>query len=172
MIPLPLLSINTSSHSNQYCQSSHSSYIEISVSFLPLYAARHPYRSPRKSLFLFFPHITELSFGVWLGQMGARLIVIALCSLFLGLCFYPYTASAQLKQNHYANVCPNVEKIVRDAVQKKFKQTFVTVPATIRLFFHDCFVQVKSVQGHENTIKVLCYTEPNDPSVHLRNLLL
>ncbi|GMY11880.1 peroxidase 73-like [Fagus crenata] len=70
-----------------------------------------------------------------------RFIVIALWSLSLGLSLYPYTASAQLKQNFYANICPNVENIVRNAVQKKFQQTFVTVPSTIRLFFHDCFVQ-------------------------------
>lgn len=48
---------------------------------------------------------------------------------------------AQLKQNYYANICPNVENTVRNAVTSKFKQTFVTVPATLRLFFHDCMVQ-------------------------------
>ncbi|RYQ80868.1 hypothetical protein Ahy_Scaffold1g106982 isoform C [Arachis hypogaea] len=49
--------------------------------------------------------------------------------------------SAQLSRHHYAKICPNVENIVRDAVKKKFHETFVTVPATIRLFFHDCFVR-------------------------------
>lgn len=49
--------------------------------------------------------------------------------------------SAQLRQNFYANTCPNVENIVRGAVTTKFQQTFTTVPATLRLFFHDCFVQ-------------------------------
>ncbi|WCJ42233.1 Peroxidase family protein [Euphorbia peplus] len=48
---------------------------------------------------------------------------------------------AQLSQNFYSRTCPNVESIVRSAVQKKFQQTFVTVPATLRLFFHDCFVR-------------------------------
>ncbi|XP_076889566.1 peroxidase 51-like [Bidens hawaiensis] len=48
---------------------------------------------------------------------------------------------AQLKQNYYANICPNVETIVRNAVSAKVKQTFVTIPGTLRLFFHDCFVQ-------------------------------
>ncbi|KAF5463683.1 hypothetical protein F2P56_013830 [Juglans regia] len=73
--------------------------------------------------------------------MGARFLLIAVWSLSIGFSLYPQTASAQLKKNFYANICPNVENIVRDAVQKKFKQTFVTVPATIRLLFHDCFVQ-------------------------------
>ncbi|KAF8406223.1 hypothetical protein HHK36_008308 [Tetracentron sinense] len=62
-------------------------------------------------------------------------------ALALTISLFPYIISAQLKQNYYANICPNVENIVRDAVNTKFKQTFVTVPATIRLFFHDCFVQ-------------------------------
>jgi peroxidase len=34
-----------------------------------------------------------------------------------------------------------VETIVRNAVRQKFQQTFVTAPATLRLFFHDCFVR-------------------------------
>ncbi|KAK1323450.1 Peroxidase 73 [Acorus calamus] len=46
----------------------------------------------------------------------------------------------RLRRNYYANVCPNVESIVRGIVNNKFRQTFVTVPATLRLFFHDCFV--------------------------------
>ncbi|KAJ6825754.1 peroxidase 45-like [Iris pallida] len=46
-----------------------------------------------------------------------------------------------LSQNFYRSTCPNVESIVRRAVAKKIGQTFVTVPATLRLFFHDCFVE-------------------------------
>eukprot|EP00253_Pinus_taeda_P026576 PITA_26576 len=56
-----------------------------------------------------------------------------------GLCVSK--GSAQLSENFYAETCPNVESIVRNAVSQKFEQTFVTVPATLRLFFHDCFVQ-------------------------------
>ncbi|XXG51586.1 hypothetical protein AAC387_Pa03g0118 [Persea americana] len=51
------------------------------------------------------------------------------------------TTSAQLRQNYYSNICPDVESIVRSAVTQKFHQTFVTAPATLRLFFHDCFVR-------------------------------
>ncbi|CAN8229978.1 unnamed protein product [Cochlearia groenlandica] len=49
--------------------------------------------------------------------------------------------SAQLRTGFYGNSCPNVEAIVRNAVRQKFQQTFVTAPATLRLFFHDCFVR-------------------------------
>ncbi|XP_010028113.2 peroxidase 73 [Eucalyptus grandis] len=67
--------------------------------------------------------------------------LFALWSLAICFCLCPHTTSAQLRQNFYANVCPNVEGIVRNAVRQKFQQTFVTVPGTLRLFFHDCFVQ-------------------------------
>ncbi|QCD81518.1 peroxidase 73-like [Vigna unguiculata] len=71
-----------------------------------------------------------------------RLNLILVWSLSLTLSLYNlHPTSAQLSPNHYANVCPNLESIVRQVVNTKFQQTFVTVPATLRLFFHDCFVQ-------------------------------
>ncbi|POO00744.1 Peroxidase [Trema orientale] len=72
--------------------------------------------------------------------MGRFNLVLVL-SLCLSLSLLSYPTSAQLSKNFYSKTCPNVETIVRSAVKKKFDQTFVTVPATIRLFFHDCFVQ-------------------------------
>ncbi|XP_004296463.1 PREDICTED: peroxidase 45-like [Fragaria vesca subsp. vesca] len=51
------------------------------------------------------------------------------------------TVSAQLRTDFYKGTCPNVESLVSSAVSKKFQQTFVTVPATLRLFFHDCVVR-------------------------------
>ncbi|XP_074295297.1 peroxidase 50-like [Silene latifolia] len=56
--------------------------------------------------------------------------------LFIGL---SVTANA-LRENYYAKTCPGVEKIVRQAVLQKINQTFVTIPATLRLYFHDCAV--------------------------------
>ncbi|KAF7801710.1 peroxidase 55 [Senna tora] len=47
----------------------------------------------------------------------------------------------QLVENFYSSTCPNVEAIVKQAVTNKFSQTFTTVPGTLRLFFHDCFVE-------------------------------
>ncbi|KAI3463114.1 hypothetical protein Pfo_019777 [Paulownia fortunei] len=47
----------------------------------------------------------------------------------------------QLMENFYSTSCPNVESIVRQVVLTKINQTFVTIPATVRLFFHDCFVE-------------------------------
>ncbi|MQL80678.1 hypothetical protein Taro_013104 [Colocasia esculenta] len=48
---------------------------------------------------------------------------------------------AQLRQGFYGLTCPLVEGIVRQTVATKISQTFTTVPATLRLFFHDCFVE-------------------------------
>ncbi|XP_006656420.2 peroxidase 45-like [Oryza brachyantha] len=50
-------------------------------------------------------------------------------------------ASAKLRQNYYANVCPNLENIVRGSVQRSMQQSPISAPATLRLFFHDCAVQ-------------------------------
>ena len=58
----------------------------------------------------------------------------------LGLCVSK--GSAQLIENFYAKTCPNVESIVKNVVSQKYVQTFVTVPGTLRLFFHDCMVEV------------------------------
>ncbi|KAL3526865.1 hypothetical protein ACH5RR_011521 [Cinchona calisaya] len=69
-------------------------------------------------------------------------IFITVLPLFVISAFLlPELATAQLRPNFYANICPDVENIVRKAVTAKFQQTFVTVPGTLRLFFHDCFVQ-------------------------------
>lgn len=80
-------------------------------------------------------------------KMESRSLIILPISalLLLLLPFFFTTAKAQstgLSTTFYKNTCPNVESIVRTAVTNKFRQTFVTAPATLRLFFHDCFVRV------------------------------
>ncbi|CAN6464700.1 unnamed protein product [Victoria cruziana] len=67
--------------------------------------------------------------------MGAARVLVFLLVMMYGV------ADAQLVQNFYRSSCPSVESIVRQAVVAKMSQTFVTVPATLRLFFHDCFVK-------------------------------
>ncbi|CAI0555847.1 unnamed protein product [Linum tenue] len=70
--------------------------------------------------------------------MDTRLPILLLAPLLLLLVS---SAQAQLSPNFYQNSCPNVESLVRSAVRAKFQQTFVTAPATLRLYFHDCFVR-------------------------------
>ncbi|CAN6162895.1 unnamed protein product [Urochloa humidicola] len=58
--------------------------------------------------------------------------------------FPPSMAAAgaqQLRLDHYADVCPNLENIVRDAVRMSMAHSPVAAPATLRLFFHDCAVR-------------------------------
>ncbi|KAF8714237.1 hypothetical protein HU200_027840 [Digitaria exilis] len=50
-------------------------------------------------------------------------------------------AAAQLRRDYYAGACPNVESIVRGVMARKVQQTPTTIGATVRLFFHDCFVE-------------------------------
>uniref|UniRef100_A0A7N0UPC1 Peroxidase n=1 Tax=Kalanchoe fedtschenkoi TaxID=63787 RepID=A0A7N0UPC1_KALFE len=58
----------------------------------------------------------------------------------LGSVIVARDVDGQLVENFYAKSCPNVESIVQKAVYNKFIQTFATIPGTLRLFQHDCFV--------------------------------
>jgi peroxidase len=61
------------------------------------------------------------------------------------------SGEAKLSPGYYRSTCPRVESIVRSAVARKVRETFVTVPATLRLFFHDCFVQVRAGEIERST---------------------
>jgi peroxidase len=47
-----------------------------------------------------------------------------------------------LSKDYYSSSCPKLEFYVREEVTKKKNETVVTIPAVLRLFFHDCFVNV------------------------------
>ncbi|XP_052183665.1 peroxidase 19 [Diospyros lotus] len=47
----------------------------------------------------------------------------------------------QLSVNYYAKSCPQIEQLVGAVTAQQFKEAPVSGPATIRLFFHDCFVE-------------------------------
>ncbi|XP_021713672.1 peroxidase 55-like [Chenopodium quinoa] len=63
-----------------------------------------------------------------------------LCSTLMIIMMVIEGGEAQLSENFYSSSCPRLERIVQQAVKKKHDQTFVTAPATLRLFFHDCLV--------------------------------
>lgn len=48
--------------------------------------------------------------------------------------------AAALSPDYYRNSCPDLESIVRYEVNKKKSETVVTIPATLRLVFHDCMI--------------------------------
>ncbi|XVF87389.1 hypothetical protein PTKIN_Ptkin18bG0116200 [Pterospermum kingtungense] len=47
----------------------------------------------------------------------------------------------QLSVNYYTKSCPQVERLIGSITSQQFKEAPVSAPATIRLFFHDCFVE-------------------------------
>ncbi|XP_010686355.2 peroxidase 19 [Beta vulgaris subsp. vulgaris] len=47
----------------------------------------------------------------------------------------------QLSVDYYAKTCPDVEKLVGSFTSEQFKAAPAIASATIRLFFHDCFVE-------------------------------
>ncbi|XVE88143.1 hypothetical protein DITRI_Ditri19aG0044400 [Diplodiscus trichospermus] len=47
----------------------------------------------------------------------------------------------QLSVDYYAKSCPQVEQFIGSITSQQFKEAPVSAPATIRLFFHDCFVE-------------------------------
>lgn len=49
--------------------------------------------------------------------------------------------AAQLSLDYYKETCPDAEKIIRAVMVQKQKEAFVTAAGTLRIFFHDCFVQ-------------------------------
>ncbi|KAK3036445.1 hypothetical protein RJ639_030044 [Escallonia herrerae] len=65
----------------------------------------------------------------------------SLCLCLVMVEFVIGRAEGQLLQNFYGSTCPEIESIVKPTVSIKFGQTTTTVPATLRLFFHDCFVE-------------------------------
>lgn len=48
----------------------------------------------------------------------------------------------QLSVDFYSKTCPQLEQLVASVTSQQFHDAPVSAPATIRLFFHDCFVQV------------------------------
>lgn len=47
-----------------------------------------------------------------------------------------------LSFDFYSKTCPNLESIVREHLKTVFKQDNGQAPGLLRIFFHDCFVQV------------------------------
>ncbi|XP_062214506.1 peroxidase 50-like [Phragmites australis] len=75
--------------------------------------------------------------------------------LALALASFVQLGAADLMLNYYASTCPNVETIVRGVVRQKKAAAIRTTGSTIRLFFHDCFVEgcdgsvlIKSTPGN------------------------
>ncbi|KAG9446104.1 hypothetical protein H6P81_012232 [Aristolochia fimbriata] len=49
--------------------------------------------------------------------------------------------SSALSVDFYSHTCPQLEQLVLSVTSQQLKESPVSGPATIRLFFHDCFVE-------------------------------
>jgi peroxidase len=88
-------------------------------------------------------------------KLAASALMLALLGCVAHTCQagygYPYPVSAPkstppaaptLNYAHYYKTCKGAENIVRDVVQEEIKRNPGIGAGLIRLFFHDCFVQV------------------------------
>ncbi|GMY37633.1 peroxidase 19 [Fagus crenata] len=70
------------------------------------------------------------------------LFIIFLLTLRSSNCLSNQTnTTPQLSIDYYAKSCPQLEQIIGFITSQQFKESPVSGPATIRLFFHDCFVE-------------------------------
>lgn len=67
------------------------------------------------------------------------LFFVALSILSLLACF----TNAQLSTNFYDKTCPNLQTIVKNAMQQAINGEARLGASILRLFFHDCFVNVR-----------------------------
>ena len=69
----------------------------------------------------------------------------SLLLLVLILIILTNSAESQLSNNYYDASCPAVESVVRSTVQSHYNSDPTIAPGLLRLHFHDCFVQVRSL---------------------------
>lgn len=53
----------------------------------------------------------------------------------------PPRPQRQLSVDYYSKTCPQVDQLIASVTSQQFKEVPISGPATIRLFFHDCFVE-------------------------------
>jgi peroxidase len=70
------------------------------------------------------------------GRRGATIAVIFLLALAGGV------SSAQLSTSFYSSSCPGVYDAVKSVIQSAIAKEKRMGASVLRLFFHDCFVQV------------------------------
>jgi len=63
-------------------------------------------------------------------------VIVSILSLFA------FSSNAQLSSTFYARTCPNLQAIVRRTMIQAIRTEARIGASILRLFFHDCFVQV------------------------------
>jgi peroxidase len=83
--------------------------------------------------------------------------MLALVAVSLLVAMLPSSQAAYggdgLSKDYYSSSCPGLLSFVREEVTRKKNETVVTIPAVLRLFFHDCFVNVSSIANPESVVR-------------------
>nr|ACG43393.1 hypothetical protein [Zea mays] len=81
------------------------------------------------------------------GSGGVPSLAVAVLAALLAAASMPSPprVAAALSPDYYKDSCPGLESIVRYEVARKKNETVVTIPATLRLVFHDCMVGVSEI---------------------------
>lgn len=74
-------------------------------------------------------------------SLTRNLVLAFLCVLLGFVCF----GNAQLSANFYGTSCPNLQTIVSNAMRQAVNREARLGASILRLFFHDCFVNVSSL---------------------------
>ncbi|KAI3911274.1 hypothetical protein MKW92_010580 [Papaver armeniacum] len=97
--------------------------------------------------------------------MGLVIVIIAIMVVYFNnysVSFVNSASSSSLSVGFYDESCPRVEDIIYDELVKKMSPIprNITIPGTLRLFFHDCYVQ-----GCDGSVLIL----PTDDNNSERN---
>lgn len=105
------------------------------IYFLYIYAPCH--KKKKNSLSIFFMARTLL---LSLVHICSLIVVLISCRNVVAI-----AQNAELSYDFYSKSCPNVEKIIHTVVSQKLLEAPVTAAGALRIFFHDCFVEVRSI---------------------------
>lgn len=85
-----------------------------------------------------------------------RIILVTLLSI-LSLLAYS-SVNAQLSPNFYATTCPNLRTLVQNAMRQAVTKEARMGASILRMFFHDCFVNVRHRDMHAICVP-LCFKQ-------------
>ena len=88
--------------------------------------------------------LSALTFHIYLDWFMASSISYLFVTLILSIIsLLACTSNAQLSPTFYATSCPNFQRIARDEMTKAVNRQPRNAASILRLFFHDCFVNVR-----------------------------
>jgi peroxidase len=61
----------------------------------------------------------------------------------------------ELSLDFYSHTCPQLDQIISSVIVTQYRDYPAAGPATIRLFFHDCFVEVCKLFSFSNVMRAL-----------------